>query len=207
MSPTCCRRSNGDAHGTRCVVGAGRNAKPRASGRLRPLQLNPAAPNRFAGSVRSTPGTGIKLDENLPEFLWGSLGALGHPIDTVRGEGLVGRPEEDVWRAAQADRRSSSPKISISPTCGSSSPGRITGFCSSACGCRIASHWERGLSGTNPTTAPRTAQSLPPVRTDTHLDRGQTSAGAAGKLNANLMSQLSLSSLGVEVLHFLCSFL
>jgi len=47
----------------------------------------------------------IKLDENLPESLVGSLGALGHPGDTVRGEGLVGRADSDVWQAAQASGR------------------------------------------------------------------------------------------------------
>jgi hypothetical protein len=34
----------------------------------------------------------IKLGENLPESLADSLEALGHSLDTVRTEGLVGRP-------------------------------------------------------------------------------------------------------------------
>ncbi len=41
----------------------------------------------------------IKLDENLPESLANSLEAIGHSVDTVRAEGLVGRPDADVWQA------------------------------------------------------------------------------------------------------------
>lgn len=47
----------------------------------------------------------IKLDENLPESLANLQTALGHSVDTVRGEGLAGRPDPAVWQAAQADRR------------------------------------------------------------------------------------------------------
>ncbi len=47
----------------------------------------------------------IKLDENLPASLVDSLGALGQVVDTVQGEGLVGRPDEEVWQAAQANTR------------------------------------------------------------------------------------------------------
>ncbi len=47
----------------------------------------------------------IKLDENLPESLVSALSALGHSVDTVSGEGLAGRPDSEVWHAAQADRR------------------------------------------------------------------------------------------------------
>jgi len=44
----------------------------------------------------------IKLDENLPESLLPSLRELGHEADNVRLEGLAGRPNTDVWQAAQA---------------------------------------------------------------------------------------------------------
>jgi len=47
----------------------------------------------------------IKLDENLPASLANSLEALGHSVDTVRAEGLVGRPDSDVRQAAQASAR------------------------------------------------------------------------------------------------------
>jgi len=47
----------------------------------------------------------IKLDENLPESLLTSLRALGHEVDNVREEGLVGRPDPDVWQAAQTGHR------------------------------------------------------------------------------------------------------
>lgn len=43
----------------------------------------------------------IKLDENLPESLLTTLTALGHDTDNVRLEGLAGRPDPDVWQAAQ----------------------------------------------------------------------------------------------------------
>jgi predicted nuclease of predicted toxin-antitoxin system len=47
----------------------------------------------------------IKLDENLPERLAHSLRSLGHSVDTVRAEGLVGRSDADVWQAAQSSAR------------------------------------------------------------------------------------------------------
>jgi hypothetical protein len=43
----------------------------------------------------------IKLDENLPECLIAELQRLGHDVDTVRSEHLVGRDDNDVWQAAQ----------------------------------------------------------------------------------------------------------
>ena len=43
----------------------------------------------------------IKLDENLPEALIRELAALGHDVDSVRLEQLAGRPDPDVWAAAQ----------------------------------------------------------------------------------------------------------
>jgi hypothetical protein len=47
----------------------------------------------------------IKLDENLPESLLGSLASQGHDVDNVRMEGLNGRPDRDVWQSAQASQR------------------------------------------------------------------------------------------------------
>ena len=44
----------------------------------------------------------IKLDENIPASLAPSLAALGHTVDTVPDEGLTGRPDPEVWAAAQA---------------------------------------------------------------------------------------------------------
>ena len=43
----------------------------------------------------------IKLDENLPTALVQILAAAGHDVDTVPNEDLAGRPDPDVWRAAQ----------------------------------------------------------------------------------------------------------
>ena len=43
----------------------------------------------------------IKLDENLPARLAGILSALGHDVDTVPEEGLGGKPDDEVWQAAQ----------------------------------------------------------------------------------------------------------
>jgi predicted nuclease of predicted toxin-antitoxin system len=43
----------------------------------------------------------IKLDENLPTSLADALVALGHDVDTAPGEGLAGRDDPDIWRAAQ----------------------------------------------------------------------------------------------------------
>jgi predicted nuclease of predicted toxin-antitoxin system len=47
----------------------------------------------------------IKLDENLPEALAGSLENLGHEVHTVVGEGLKGRNDRVIWDAAQAESR------------------------------------------------------------------------------------------------------
>ena len=47
----------------------------------------------------------VKLDENLPESLLSALRALGHNVDNVRLEGLVGRNDSDVWQAAQHSQR------------------------------------------------------------------------------------------------------
>jgi len=47
----------------------------------------------------------IKLDENLPESLLASLRAPGHAADSVRSEGLAGRADSVVWKAAQDSSR------------------------------------------------------------------------------------------------------
>lgn len=47
----------------------------------------------------------IKLDENLPVRLVAALALLEHDVDTVSTEGLSGRPDEDVWDAAQTAGR------------------------------------------------------------------------------------------------------
>lgn len=47
----------------------------------------------------------LKLDENLPESLVAALALLGHDVDTVRMEGLVGASDPNVWRAAQREQR------------------------------------------------------------------------------------------------------
>lgn len=47
----------------------------------------------------------IKLDENLPEALLHELATLGHEVDNARLEGIAGRPDPDVWRAAQSAGR------------------------------------------------------------------------------------------------------
>jgi hypothetical protein len=47
----------------------------------------------------------VKLDENLPESLVATLARLNHDSDNVRSEGLVGRPDSDVWQAAQSTGR------------------------------------------------------------------------------------------------------
>ncbi len=39
----------------------------------------------------------IKLDENLPESLLSALAELGHDVDNVRVEGLVGQADREVW--------------------------------------------------------------------------------------------------------------
>ena len=47
----------------------------------------------------------IKLDENVPARAAERLHLLGHDVDTVITEGLAGRPDPDVWQAAQAAER------------------------------------------------------------------------------------------------------
>jgi predicted nuclease of predicted toxin-antitoxin system len=47
----------------------------------------------------------LKLDENLPRGLSAALARLGHDIHDVYEEGLVGRPDADIWEAAQREER------------------------------------------------------------------------------------------------------
>ena len=47
----------------------------------------------------------IKLDENLSARLVRLLAALGHDTDSVPQEGLAGRPDSDIWTAAQTTQR------------------------------------------------------------------------------------------------------
>ncbi|MEW6251875.1 MAG: DUF5615 family PIN-like protein [Planctomycetota bacterium] len=47
----------------------------------------------------------IKLDENIPSELAEFLQRLGHSTDTVHAEGLSGRPDPEVWEAAQRGQR------------------------------------------------------------------------------------------------------
>lgn len=47
----------------------------------------------------------VKLDENLPRSLKVRLARLGHDVDTAVDEGLRGKPDDDVWNAAQSTRR------------------------------------------------------------------------------------------------------
>ena len=46
----------------------------------------------------------IKLDESLPDRVVAVLTGLGHDVDTVRTQQLTGRPDPDVWSAAQVAR-------------------------------------------------------------------------------------------------------
>ena len=47
----------------------------------------------------------IKLDENLPKRLVGLLSGFGHEAVTVAEEGLRGRDDDEVWRAARSENR------------------------------------------------------------------------------------------------------
>lgn len=47
----------------------------------------------------------IKLDENLPQRAAARLSAAGHTVDTVLDEGLGGRTDVEVVRAAALDDR------------------------------------------------------------------------------------------------------
>jgi Uncharacterized protein conserved in bacteria len=43
----------------------------------------------------------LKLDENLPESLLQTLSVLGHDVDNVRTENIVGQTDQKIWKAAQ----------------------------------------------------------------------------------------------------------
>ncbi len=47
----------------------------------------------------------VKLDENVSAKLLEVLRRGGHDPDTVADEGLTGRPDHDIWAAAQAEDR------------------------------------------------------------------------------------------------------
>ena len=47
----------------------------------------------------------IKLDENMPNRLVDVLTGLGHDVDSVYSEHLIGRPDPTVWQAAQTTGR------------------------------------------------------------------------------------------------------
>ena len=47
----------------------------------------------------------IKLDENLPLRLSTLLSGLGHDAHTVHDERLAGRPDNEIWQAAQTESR------------------------------------------------------------------------------------------------------
>jgi len=47
----------------------------------------------------------IKLDENLPTDLVAELRSLGHDVEDVYAEGLSGRPDGEIWTAAQTEAR------------------------------------------------------------------------------------------------------
>ena|SRR5579859_2731089 len=47
----------------------------------------------------------FKLDENLPTEAAAELTRLGHDIDTVQQENLVGHADDEVWSTAQTDQR------------------------------------------------------------------------------------------------------
>jgi|SRR5689334_12287301 len=47
----------------------------------------------------------IKVDENLPLRVSTLLSGLGHDAHTVHDERLTGRPDDEIWQAAQAESR------------------------------------------------------------------------------------------------------
>ena len=47
----------------------------------------------------------IKLDENLPVLVAESLEGLGHDVHTTLREGLKGRADAVIWKAAQVESR------------------------------------------------------------------------------------------------------
>jgi predicted nuclease of predicted toxin-antitoxin system len=47
----------------------------------------------------------LKLDENIPASLKGKLAAIGHDVETVVDEGLVGSSDERLWTRCQQEER------------------------------------------------------------------------------------------------------
>ena len=47
----------------------------------------------------------VKLDENIPTTLKEPLSAMGHDVDTVSAEGLIGAADASVWESAQTASR------------------------------------------------------------------------------------------------------
>jgi predicted nuclease of predicted toxin-antitoxin system len=47
----------------------------------------------------------LKLDENVPRLLCAALADLGHDVHSVFDEQLTGRPDADIWSAAQREER------------------------------------------------------------------------------------------------------
>lgn len=47
----------------------------------------------------------VKLDENLPVEIAPKLKPLGHDVQTVHEEGLVGCGDTEIWEAAQREKR------------------------------------------------------------------------------------------------------
>ena len=47
----------------------------------------------------------IKIDENIPIAVVATLRELGHAVDSVKEEGLTGRADDIVWKAAQSESR------------------------------------------------------------------------------------------------------
>ncbi|HSH99772.1 MAG TPA: DUF5615 family PIN-like protein [Reyranella sp.] len=47
----------------------------------------------------------VKLDENMPMALVTTLRRAGHDVHTVADEGLLGKPDAEIWKAAVEERR------------------------------------------------------------------------------------------------------
>ncbi len=47
----------------------------------------------------------VKLDENIPVSLVGALTLLGHDVQTVIGQGLIGKTDREIWVQCQLEDR------------------------------------------------------------------------------------------------------
>jgi predicted nuclease of predicted toxin-antitoxin system len=47
----------------------------------------------------------LKLDENMPMLLVTTLRQAGHDVHTAGDEGLLGKPDDDVWHAVTRERQ------------------------------------------------------------------------------------------------------